>query len=327
MNLVPTSTELQALADKANGFIENSKSPATLAAYRSDLRQFGLWCDRHGITPLPCSAETLVAYLSDQAGTLSVATLARRLTSLSIAHRTAGHPNPTRSEAVKAVWAGIRRTYGTAHAQKRALETADVVAICHGLGDSLGDHRDRCLLLLAFTGALRRSELVALNVEDIEETAEGLVVTIRRSKTDRFGEGAQVGVPFSSDPLCCPVRAYAKWLEVSGITSGAVFRHVDRGGNLRGADDRKVTDPHEARRISPDAANLRVKRMAKSIGLDDAEVGAHSLRRGFATSAAKAKATERDIMRHGRWKSVLIMRSYIEAAGLFDENAAAKVVP
>jgi integrase len=170
------------------------------------------------------------------------------------------------------------------------------------------DVRDRALVLLGYAGALRRSELVALDVEDIADTADGLVVTIRRSKTDQEGAGATIGVPYGSDPATCPVRTYRAHLARSGIISGAVFR-AERDGQ----------------RMSGRAAAARVQRLAELCGHDVGRIGAHSLRAGLITQAVTNGAHERDVMRHSRHKSVAVFRSYVRGLAVFDANAAASV--
>jgi integrase len=224
--------ELATLADVARSYGQAAKAPETLRGYRSDWRAFTAWCADRGAEPLPAAPELVALYISDLAGRRAVGTIARHLTSIGQAHRRAGHPSPTGQQPVVDVWAGIRRTFGTAGQPKAALVTTDVRALVGPLGAGLIDVRDRALLLVGFAGAMRRSELVALDVADIEDIADGLVVTIRRSKTDQDGAGAVLGVPWGSGPSTCPVRAYRAWLAVSGIESGAVFRQVDRHGRL-----------------------------------------------------------------------------------------------
>lgn len=181
------------------------------------------------------------------------------------------------------------------------------------LGDGPGGIRDRALLLIGFAAALRRSELVALDVDDVTEREDGLVVTLRRSKTDQEGAGAELGVPFGSDPTTCPVRALRRWYEASGIEAGPIFRPVTRHGVIGEA---RLTDRSVA---------LVVKRTAERAGLDPVQFAGHSLRAGLITSAAEAGVQERHIMAQSRHKSVPVMRRYIRGATLFQDNAAAAV--
>ncbi len=306
MTTTTAAAELVALADRARGFGEAARADNTLRAYRSDWRGFTRWCSAHGLAPLPAAPATVALYLTDHAEVLAVATLRRHLASIAQAHRSTGHDSPTADDTVRQVWQGIRRTLGTASRGKASLLTDDVRAMVAHLGDSPLDVRDRALVLLLYAGALRRSELVALDVDDVVGTAEGLVLTLRRSKTDQEGQGVTVGVPCGSDPATCPVRAYRRHLDVSGITDGPVFRGMRDGGRLSGR-----------------AVAARVQRLAGLTGHDVARIGAHSLRAGLITQAVANGAHERDVMRHSRHRSVAVFRGYVRDVGLFEANAAA----
>lgn len=307
------SGELAQLADDARGYIASAKADATVRGYRSDWRQFLAWCTERRLDALPAAPETVALYLTAQAGVKATATLQRHLTSISQAHQHAGHEPPTTAPVVRQTWRGIRRTFGTASAGKAPARTAEVRAMVATLDDRLISVRDRALLLVGFAGAFRRSELVALDVDDLADTADGLVVTVRRSKTDQEGAGETIGVPYGSDPSTCPVRAYRAWLEAAGIVFGPVFRPVDRHGRMaeRRLGDRAVADV--------------VKRCAAAAGLDPAQYAGHSLRAGLITAAAEAGVAERDIMRQSRHNSVPVMRRYIRAATVWQANAAAAV--
>lgn len=320
MSLVTADTSsvslarLQDVADTARAYMNASKAPATMRAYRTDWRLFSEWCDSHDVDPLPCAPEVLALYLADQAGVLAVATLQRRLTSINEYHRQAGHESPTRAEVVRRTWTGIRRTFGTAQHGKAPARTRDVRAMVDTLDpDTLAGARDRAMLVIGFAGALRRSEIVALDVGDVDETDDGLVVFLRRSKTDQEGQGARLGLPYGSETSTCPVRAWRAWRDASGVEDGAVFRPVDRHGNM--AD----------RRLGGRAVAEVVKRCAAAAGLDPVKFAGHSLRAGLITSAAEAGVSDRDIMRHSRHKSADMMRRYIRDAQIFDRNAAAAV--
>jgi hypothetical protein len=183
----------------------------------------------------------------------------------------------------------------------RAARTKVITAMVAPLSDGLADARDRTLLLFGFAGALRRSELVALDIEDVSEDDDGLLLVVRRSKTDQEAEGAIRGLPYGSHPATCPVRAWRGWLTASGITTGPAFRSVDRHGRLG------------AQRLSDRAVADMIKRRARAAGLDGAFAG-HSLRAGFATEGCAQGTPELAIMRHGRWRSASVMRGYIEEA-------------
>ena len=181
------------------------------------------------------------------------------------------------------------------------------------LPETLLGRRDACLLLLGFSSAMRRSELVALDVADVNHTNDGLIVTVTRSKTDQEGEGRQIGIPYGSNPTTCPVRTSRAWLDVSGIEDGPLFRPIDRHGKLG------------KERLSNRAVAMIVKRTAQAAGLDPKVVAGHSLRSGMATSAARAGATEAEIMNQTVHKSLPVLRRYIRRGSLFNDNAAAKL--
>ncbi len=216
--------------------------------------------------------------------------------------------------AVAAVWHGIRRTHGVSQTQKAPLCVPDLRRITATLPDKLIGLRDRALLLIGFAGAFRRSELVGLNVEDIEFTTDGLVVTLRRSKTDQDGQGRKLGIPYGSNHDTCPVRSLRAWIEASGIETGPLFCHINRHGQIQPG------------RLSGTAVALIVKRHAGAAGLvDSAKYAGHSLRAGLATAAAIAGASERSIMNQTGHRSANMVRRYVRDASLFRENAAAVV--
>jgi len=319
--LVPSSqpTDLMALAqleDAVRDYARASKATNTLRAYRADLADFTLWCADHGLTRLPAAPETVALYISALAQSdARASTIQRRLSALSQAHQLAGHePSPTQAPLVRSTMAGIRRRLGVAPEQKTPTLTPDLrrmVSTCPA--DSLAGARDRALLLLGFAGAFRRSELVGLDIEDLEETADGLRIQLRRSKTDQEGEGREVGVPFGQHPETCPIRAFRAWQAAGDIESGALFRPVNRHDQLHGT---RLTDKGVAR---------IVKRAAERAGLEPSRYAGHSLRAGLATAAAAGGASERAIMQQTGHRSVTMVRKYIRSGTLFQENAAAFV--
>jgi integrase len=252
-------------------------------------------------------------YVTDLADTHKPATITRRISAISQAHQIAGMDTPTGSAKVRLVMAGIRRTLGTAQEAKTPILVDDLRRMLAGLPGNLLGVRDRVLLLIGFCGAFRRSELVALDAADIAVTREGLVVTIRRSKTDQEGEGRKIGIPYASHLETCPVRSFQEWLEKSGITEGPLFRPVNRFGGMASI------------RLSGAAVGEIVKRYAAAVGLDATEFAGHSLRSGLATSAAAAGASERSIMRQTGHRSEKMVRRYIKDGSLFRENAVATV--
>ncbi|MGH9021630.1 MAG: site-specific integrase [Acidimicrobiia bacterium] len=229
-------TALELLTGRAREYLSAARAPATLRAYRSDWAEFSSWALDRGLATMPAAPSTVVLYLTDLAGLAKTSTMARRLASISSAHKAAGHRSPTDDPGVKAVWAGIRRTHGSAPEEAAPISVALLRRMIDTAPPGLGGLRDRALLLVGFAGALRRSELVALDVADISERDEGQVIVLRRSKTDQEGAGREVGIPYGSNPSTCPVRALRSWLEQSRVTEGPLFRPVDRHGKLSPAD-------------------------------------------------------------------------------------------
>ena len=261
----------------------------------------------------PCHTRDCGCVCRKLAQAFKVATIIRRIAALSVAHSTAGFDSPTTSATVKAVLGGIRRSLGTAQTCKAPTITADIRAMTSMLPlDKLIGVRDRAILLIGFSGALRRSEIVALDTADLSFTTDGLILTIRRSKGDQEGEGAKLGIPFGSDPGTCPVRSLQAWLDAAGITSGAVFKSINRHNTV------------STHRLRSEAIAEVVKRAVAATGRDSSNYAGHSLRAGLATSAAMAGVEERVIATQTRHKS-LVVRRYIRTGSLFRDNASARV--
>jgi integrase len=305
--------ELAEIAADARDYVAASRAENTTRAYRTGWAQFARWCDEHGVTPLPASAETVAFYMADLAKTAKPATIDLRLAAISAAHRAAGHDSPTKEEAVRLVRRGVRRTLGTAQRRVRPVTVPELRTMFEGLGTDPAGCRDRALLLLGFAGALRRSELVGLDVADLTEGPDGLTVHLRRSKTDQESAGRRVGIPYGSNLATCPVRAWRAWLEASEIAEGPAFRSVDRHGHIG------------TTRLSAQAVALVLKRHAVRIGIDPGEVAGHSLRAGLATSAAEAGVPERVIADQTGHRGTVMLRRYIREGSLFRENAASAV--
>lgn len=298
-------------AARTRAYIDAATAPNTRRAYRSDWTDFTAWCEQNGLMALPSTPETVALYIGALAAVAKVSTVQRRLTAIAKAHRAAGHETPTKSEAVHLTIRGIRRTHGVAPDQKAPAVLADLRAMLAVLPNNLIGTRDRALLLLGFAGAFRRSELVSLDVADLGFGERGMIVTLRRSKGDQEGEGAKKGIPFGRHMLTCPVTAIRDYMDMSQITDGALFRPVNRHGQI-GKD-----------RLGDKAVALVVKRAASAAGLDPSRYAGHSLRAGLATAAAAGGAQERDIMRQTGHRSVQMLRRYIRDGELFRDNAAA----
>ncbi len=304
------------LEESVRQYARASKAPNTVRAYRSDLGDFTMWCTDHQLTPIPATPEMVALYITALAGAgARPSTIQRRLSAISQAHQLSGHePSPTQSPIVRTTMAEIRRTLAMAPAQKAAVVTAELrTLLAVTPADTLAGRRDHAPLLVGFAGGFRRGELVALDVEDVEETEEGLRVRVQRSKSDQEGEGREVGIPRGQKPETDPVRALRAWRAAAGIDSGPLFRPVNRH------------DTVQDRRLTAEGVAMVVKRAAERAGLDPARYAGHSLRSGLATAAAAGGAPERAIMRQTGHRSVEMVRRYIRAGSLFQENAAVYV--
>jgi integrase len=304
---------LERMGADAARYLEQSKAPNTRRAYRADWADFTAWCTQYRRVPLPALPETVAYYLADRSLGLKTSTLQRRLATIAEAHRAAGYESPNGHAQVKLVWAGICRAKGTAPSHMKPALTRHVRLMVERLPDSLLGVRDRALLLLGFAGAMRRSELVGLDVGDLLLGEEGLTVVIRRSKTDPIGAGRKLGIPLGANLDTCPVRAVQAWLELSGIDDGPLFRSVSRHGLVRGT------------RLCDRAVANVVKRSLLAAGKSARRYAGHSLRAGLITQAAMNGVSERAIQDQSGHRSLTVMRRYIRDGSLFRENAAAKV--
>jgi site-specific recombinase XerD len=296
--------------EKAADLARQEKAQATRRAYGSDFQIFRTWCAGRGVSALPATAESVAAFLACEVDRgIKPSTIGRRVASVRYAHKLANLlPVPTDSEVVKAVVRGIRRQLGTAPRKKTPAVAEMIISMALGTGDGAKGIRDRALLLLGFAGAFRRSELVALDCEDIEESETGLKVTIRRSKTDQEGEGATIAIVRGA--ICCPVAAVRAWRDAAGISTGALFCSIKKGGKI-------------GTRLSAQSVADIVKAHAENVGLDPALFAGHSLRSGFLTSAAKRGASIFKMMDQSRHRSVETLRGYVRDAEIFKEHAGA----
>lgn len=295
---------MEALPATIVGYLREAIAPNTRRAYLSDLRQFEAW----GGT-IPCSPETVANYLADNAGHLTIATLTRRLAAISVAHAAKGFSNPIPSPLVKGTLKGIKRILGAPQQQAKPLLVEDLLRIMTVLGNSTKDDRDRALLLIGFAGGFRRSELVGLQVDDIELVRQGMIVTLQRSKTDQSGDGRKIGIPFARGRFC-PVKSLEGWLQKSRIAHGAIFRALNRHGAIT------------AEKLSAEAVSQIVKSRAEQIGLNPDGYSGHSLRAGLCTSAAAAGISAIAIRQQTGHRSDQMLARYIRLGELFSNNAA-----
>jgi integrase len=311
---LPSAMPSAPLPAQVREFIRASKAENTLRGYQSDWRDFCAWCEsRGGLSPLPAAGDAVAAYIAECAGHLKPGSIQRRLNAIAEAHKAAGLESPTHAAIVRNTLKGIRRTLGTAPAQKSAALTDDIRAMVDATDAGIIGVCDRALILLGFAGAFRRSELVGLDVEDCAFGKDGLTLTLRRSKTDQDRLGRKIGIPYGSNPDTCPVRNLQEWITQADVTAGPLFRSINRHGQMQ-----------PSRLSGIDVARV-VKKLADRAGLDSAKYAGHSLRAGHATSAAIAGASERSIMRQTGHRSVQMVRRYIRDGSLFRENSAGKL--
>lgn len=298
-----SGSALSVPSDAVQGYLEAALSENTRRAYRSDLKHFTDW----GGT-IPASDFMISEYLAAHAGKLAIATLQRRITTIAKAHTSQGLVSPTRSDLVRMTMRGIRRTHRCAQRRVAPILRDDIVAMVEDLGDGLKDLRDRALLLVGFAGAFRRSELIAIDCNDIEHVAEGIIVNIRISKTDQEGKGRQVAIPYAKGAVC-PVLSLDAWLSAAEIAEGPVFRGVNRHEGVSG------------RTLSPEVVAIVVKERCGAIGLDPRNYSGHSLRAGLVTSAASADIPVWKIKEQTGHVSDSMVERYIRTDRLFVSNS------
>ncbi len=296
--------------------LRRPKLEATLRCYRSDWEDFSIWCSQLPVEALPATGNLVAACVAelaqppDDRRPAKVSTITRRLAAIGEAHKLAGETNPATTAIVRETMKGIRRMLGVAPTQKKALSTSDIRAAVTRLPDSLQGHRDRLILLLGFAGGMRRSEVAGLDVEHLEDHADGLLVHLPKSKTDQEQRGRRVEIVYGRHTDTCPVVAWRAWQQASGITSGPVFRPIDRHGNLRPG------------RLTAQSIAIVVKRHARALGQGPQQFAGHSLRRGMATQTARNGAPERIIMATTGHHSIETIRGYIDDAELFTDPAS-----
>ena len=304
------------LSEKAKRRLRKSKADNTLRAYSADWNDFSDWCAYQKKPALPTAPETIVNYINELADNAKANTVARRVTAISENHIAAGFSgarNPAKDGMVRAAVAAIRREKGTFQRGKTPIlmETLYLLADC--FGDDLVSKRDKALIFLGFAGAFRRSELVRVQLTDIAFSPEGMTIFIPQSKGDQYGHGATIAVPYAPDEEICAVRAVQDWIHAASLKGGPLFRPFTKTHTLR------------TTQLSDKSVALVVKKYAKLAGLNEAAFAGHSLRRGFATSAAQHDVDALSIMRQTRHKSEKMVHRYIEQGNIFKENPLNKM--
>jgi len=309
---IPNTNEIQArpegeiahktTPDIVQAYIAAAVSENTRKAYQGDLADFLKWGGS-----VPCSPDTLAAYIANRAESLSPHTITRRIVGISRAHVSQELPDPAKNDLVRTVLRGVRKTHGKPQRQVAPLLKQDLLSLLPLMQGTKGT-RDRALLLLGFAAALRRSELVALDVHSLAFVSEGMVIQLARSKTDQEGSGRKIAVPYGRT-CACPVKAVQQWLEHAQITSGPVFPSVSKGGQI-------------GDRLTAQSVALILKSYAEAAGLKASDIAGHSLRSGLVTSAAQVGVSAYKIQQQTGHRSAEMLSRYIRDANMFENNAA-----
>ena len=311
-------TDIKALQEETLLNLKNSKANNTVRAYKSDFNDFGLFCVKNGLKSLPSEPRIISLYLTHLSlKNVKMSTLKRRLVSIGVIHKLKGHYLDTKHPTIIENIMGIKRRKGSIQKGKKPLLINDLRLLINAIDqqkkEEIKKSRDRSIILIGFSGGFRRNEIVSLDYDDLDFVQEGLKVNLKRSKTDQFGEGSIKGLPYFDNPQFCPVKSLQKWLEISNIKSGPLFRRFSKGSNL---SENRLTDQTVA---------LLIKKYLQLAGIDSNNYSGHSLRSGFATSAAESGAEERSIMAMTGHKSTEMVRRYIKDANLFKNNALNKI--
>jgi len=311
-------SDIKALQDETLLNLQNSKAKNTVRAYKSDFNDFGLFCAQNGFKSLPSEPKTVsiyLTYLSTKA--VKMSTLKRRLVSIGVIHKLKGHYLDTKHPSIVENIMGIKRRKGSIQKGKKPILINSLKQLINVIDKEKNEEikklRDRSIILIGFSGGFRRNEIVSLDYEDLDFVQEGLKISLKRSKTDQFGEGSVKGLPYFENTQYCPVLSILKWIEISKINTGPLFRRFTKGPKL---SDNRLTDQTVA---------LLIKYYLKIAGIESKNYSGHSLRSGFATSAAESGADERSIMTMTGHKSTEMVRRYIKEANLFKNNALNKI--
>ena len=311
-------SDIKALQEETLLNLKNSKANNTIRAYKSDFRDFGLFCAQNGFKSIPSEPNIVALYLTQlSTKDIRISTIKRRLVAIGVIHRLKGHYLDTKHPTIIENLMGIKRRKGSIQKGKKPLLINNLKKIINVIDNQKKDKikilRDRSIILIGFSGGFRRNEIVSLDYDDLDFVKEGLKINIKKSKTDQFGEGFVKGLPYFNSLQYCPVVSVQNWIKISNISSGPLFRRFTKGSNL---SEKRLTDQTVA---------LLIKEYSDLAGLDSKNYSGHSLRSGFATSAAEADVEERTIMAMTGHKSTEMVRRYIKDANLFKNNALNKI--
>ena len=312
------TTNIKALQQETLLNLQNSKADNTIRAYKSDFSDFDLFCAKNGFKSLPSEPKIVSLYLTYlSTREVKMSTLKRRLVSIGVIHKLKGYYLDTKHPSIIENLMGIKRRKGSVQKGKKPLLINDLKKIINVIDEEKNEEikkfRDRSIILVGFSGGFRRNEIVSLDYDDLDFVKEGLKINLKRSKTDQFGEGSVKGLPYFDNSEYCPVVSIRKWIEIAKINSGPLFRRFIKGSKL---SDKRLSDQTVA---------LLIKYYLKIAGIESRNYSGHSLRSGFATSAAESGAEERSIMAMTGHKSTEMVRRYIKEANLFKNNALNKI--
>jgi len=311
-------TDLKVLHEETLNNLKSSKAINTIRAYKSDFKDFGAFCAKHRFRILPTEPKIVALYLTYLSGKdAKMSTLRRRLVSIGTIHKLKGHYLDMKHPVIIENLMGIKRTKGSIQKGKKPILINHLKAIVDVINkektEEIKKIRDKSIILVGFGGGFRRTELISVDYEDLEFVPEGVKITLRRSKTDQFGEGMTKGLPYFSNETYCPVAHLKKWIKISNIKDGPVFRRFAKGCSLT------------SNRLTDQSVVLLIKKYLALAGIENKNYSGHSLRSGFATVSAESGADERSIMAMTGHKTTQMVRRYIKEANLFKNNALNKI--
>ena len=310
-------TDLKKLHEETLNNLKSSKASNTLRAYKSDFNDFSIFCVKHGFSSMPTEPNVVSLYLTHLSSSSKISTLRRRLVSIGVVHKLKGHYLDTKHPVIIENLMGIKRKKGSIQIGKKPILINHLKQIINVIDEQkiekIKKLRNRTLILIGFGGGFRRSELISINHEDLDFVEEGVKITLRKSKTDQFGEGQVKGLPYFTNEKYCPVRSLKNWINVSNIKTGPIFRRFVKGSILT---DHRLTDQ---------SVVLIIKDCLKIANIENQNFSGHSLRSGFATVAAESGADERSIMAMTGHKTTQMVRRYIREANIFKNNALSKI--
>ena len=311
-------TDIKALQEETLLNLQSSKANNTVRAYKSDFNDFGVFCAQNGFKSLPSEPNIVSLYLTHlSTKDAKISTLKRRLVSIGVIHKLKGHYLDTKHPLIIENIMGIKRRKGSIQKAKKPILINSLKLIINAIDEQnnqeIKKFRDRSIILIGFSGGFRRNEIVSLDYDDLDFVPEGVKINIKRSKTDQFGEGFTKALPYFDSSQYCPVISLKKWLDISKITSGPLFRRFLKGSKL---SENRLTDQTVA---------ILIKEYLNLAGINSKNYSGHSLRSGFATSAAESGVEERNIMAMTGHKSTEMVRRYIKEANLFKNNALNKI--